>query len=147
MQGEGAANKSRRAAVLLVIAVLVLGIALGVLGTYLEGYRVFGSGMMHRPPRPDRSAAAQQHERQARVEQMTKDLSLTADQQQKLDAALTQMSTTYTGIHQQFGAQMDQARKQGRESIRAILTPEQVAKFDETMRKMDEERKKQQGNN
>lgn len=147
MQGEGEANKSRRAAVLLVIAVLVLGIALGVLGTCLEGYRVFGSGMMHRPPRPDRSAAAQQHERQARVEQMTKDLGLNADQQQKLDAALTQMSTTYTGIHQQFGAQMDAARKQGRESIRAILTPEQVAKFDETMRKMDEERKKQQGNN
>ena len=146
MQGEQAANKSRRAAVLLVIAVLVLGIALGVLGTYLEGYRVFGSGMMHRT-RPDHSTAAQQRERQARVEQMTKDLGLNADQQQKLDSTLTQMSTTYAGIHQQFGAQMDQARKQGRESIRAILTPEQAAKFDETMRKMDEERKKQQGNN
>lgn len=147
MQGDGAANKSRRAAVLLVIAVLVLGIALGVLGTYLEGYRVFGSGMMHRPPRPDRSPAAQQRDRQARVEQMTKDLGLNADQQQKLDATLTQMSTMYSSIHQQFGTQMDQARKQGRDSIRAILTPEQVAKFDETMRKMDEERKKQQGNN
>lgn len=145
MQGEGAANNSRRAAVLLVIAVFVLGIALGVVGTYLEGYRVF-AGIGHRT-RPDRSAAAQQHERQARVEQMTKDLGLTPEQQQKLDAALTQMSTTYSGIHQQFGAQMDQARKQGRDSIRAILTPEQVAKFDETMRKMDEERKKQQGNN
>jgi Spy/CpxP family protein refolding chaperone len=147
MQGEGAAKQSRLAAVLLVVAVLVLGIALGVLGTYLEGYRVFGASMIHRT-RPDRSPAAQQHERQARVEQMTKDLGLTADQQQKLDSALTQMSTTYGGIHQQFGAQMDQARKQGRDSIRAILTPEQVAKFDETMRKMDEERKKQQqGNN
>ena len=146
MQGEGAANKSRLAAVLLVLAVLVLGIALGVLGTYLEGYKVFGAALIHRT-RPDRSPAAQQHERQARVEQMTKDLSLTPEQQQKLDAALTQMSTTYSGIHQQFGAQMDQARKQGRDSIRAILTPEQVAKFDETMRKMDEERKKQQGNN
>jgi hypothetical protein len=146
MQGEGAANKSRRAAVLLVVAVLLLGIALGVLGTYLEGYRVFGSGMMHRT-RPDRSPAAQQRDRQARVEQMTKDLGLSADQQQKLDATLTQMSTTYAGIHQQFTGQMDGARKQGRESIRAILTPEQAAKFDETMRKMDEERKKQQGNN
>jgi hypothetical protein len=117
-----------------------------VLGTYLEGYRVFGSGMMHRT-RPDRSPAAQQRDRQARVEQMTKDLGLSADQQQKLDATLTQMSTTYAGIHQQFTGQMDGARKQGRESIRAILTPEQAAKFDETMRKMDEERKKQQGNN
>jgi len=145
MQSEGAVNQSRRAAVLLVIAVFVLGIALGVLGTYLEGYRVFGSGMMHRT-RPDHSAAAQQRGRQARVEELTKDLSLTPDQQQKLDATLTQMSTTYAGIHQQFGGQMDQARKHGREEIRAILTPEQATKFDELMRKMDEDRKKQQGN-
>ena len=42
---------------------------------------------------------------------------------------------------------MDQARKQGRDGIRAILTPEQVSKFDEMMRKMDEDRKKAQGNN
>ena len=146
MQGEGAVNQTRRSAVLLVIAVFVLGIALGVVGTYLEGYRVF-AGIAHRT-RPDRSPAAVQHEHQARVEQLTKDLNLTTDQQQKLDATLTQMSTTYSGIHQQFGAQMDQARKQGRESIRALLTPDQVAKFDEMMRKMDEDRKKmQQGNN
>ncbi len=78
-------------AVLLVIAVFVLGIAIGVLGTYLEGYRVFGSSMIHRT-RPDHSPAAQQRGRQARVEQMTKDLNLTPDQQQKLDAALAQMS-------------------------------------------------------
>jgi hypothetical protein len=146
MQGEAAANQSRRAAVLLVIAVFVLGIALGVLGTYLEGYRVFGAAMIHRT-RPDHSPAAQQRERQARVEQMTKDLSLTPDQEQKMDAVLTQMSATYAGIHQQSSAQMDQARKQGRDGIRAILAPEQVAKFDEMMRKMDEERKKQQGSN
>jgi hypothetical protein len=147
MQGEGAANQSRRAAIFLVIAVFILGIALGVLGTHFEGYRVFGSNVVRRP-RPDRSPAAVQHEHQARVEQLTKDLNLTVDQQQKLDSALTQMSTTYSGIHQQFGTQMDQARKQGRDSIRAILTPDQVAKFDDMMRKMDEDRKKmQQGNN
>ena len=145
MQGEGAATQSRRTAVLLVIAVFVLGIALGVVGTYLEGYRVF-AGIGHRT-RPDHSPAAQLRGRQARVEQMTKDLSLTADQQQKLDAALAQMQTRYAGIHEQSSAQMDQARKQGREEIRAILTPEQAAKFDETIRKMDEERKKAQGNN
>jgi Spy/CpxP family protein refolding chaperone len=146
MEGERPATQPRRAAVLLVIAVFVLGIALGVLGTYLEGYRVFGASIIHRT-RPDRSPAAQQRERQARVEQLTKDLSLTADEQQKLDAVLTQMSGTYSGIHQQFSGQMDQARKHGRDEIRAILTPEQVAKFDEMMRKMDEERKKAQGNN
>jgi hypothetical protein len=146
MEGERPATQSRRAAVLLVVAVFVLGIAIGVLGTYLEGYRVFGASIIHRT-RPDRSPAALQHERQARVEQLTKDLSLTPDQEQKLDGVLTQMSTTYAGIHQQSSAQMDQARKHGRDEIRAILTPEQVTKFDEMMRKMDEDRKKAQGNN
>jgi Spy/CpxP family protein refolding chaperone len=146
MQGDGAANRSRLAAVLLVFAVFVLGIALGVLGTYMEGYRVFGATMLHRQP-PDRSPAAQQRGRQARVERMTKDLNLTADQQQKLDAALSQIQTRYSGIHEQFRAQEDQARKHGRDEIRAILTPDQVAKFDEILRKMDEERKKAQSNN
>jgi len=146
MQGEGAANNSRRAAVLLVIAVFVLGIALGVLGTYMEGYRVFGAGMLHRQP-PDRSPAGQQHGRQVQVERYGKDWSLTPEQQKQLDSILAQMQTRYGGIHEQFGAQMEQARKQGRDEIRAILTPDQVAKFEETMRKLDEERKKRQGNN
>jgi hypothetical protein len=146
MQGEGAANKSRRAAVLLVIAVLVLGIALGVLGTYLEGYRVFGSGMMHRTP-PDHSPAALQRGRQAKVDRFTKELDLTPDQQKQLDSVLAQMQTKYSGVHEQFRGQMDQVHKQGSDAIRAILTPEQAAKFDETVRRMDEERKKQQGSN
>src|SRR5580692_343864 len=100
MQGEGSANQSKRAAVLLVIAVLVLGIALGVLGTYLEGYRVFGAALIHRTP-PDHSPAAMQRGRQARVDHMTKDLSLTPDQQKQLDSVLTLMQTRYSGIHEQ----------------------------------------------
>jgi len=146
MQGEGAVNQSRLAAVLLVIAVFILGIALGVLGTYLEGYRVFGSGMMHRTS-PDRSPAALQRGRQAKVDRFTKELNLTPDQQKQLDSVLAQMQTKYGGVHEQSRIQMDQVHKQGSEAIRVILTPEQAAKFDETVRKMDEERKKAQGNN
>src|ERR1700722_6393217 len=137
MQGEGAANNSRRAAVLLVIAVFVLGIALGVLGTYLEGYRVFGWATP-RKPRPDHSPAAQQRDRQAKVEELTKDLNLTPDQQKQLDSVLTQRQTRFGGIYKQFRAQEDQARKQGRDEIRAILTPDQLAKFEDMLRKMDE---------
>jgi len=146
MEGNGEANRSRRVAVLLVIAVFVLGIALGTLGTYLEGYRVFGAGMLHRQP-VDHSPAAQQRALHARADRWTKDLNLTPDQQKQLDSVLAQMQTRYSGIHEQFRAQEDQARKQGRDEIRAILTPDQLAKFEETMRKMDEERKKAQGNN
>lgn len=146
MQGEGAVKQSRLAAVLLVVAVLVLGIALGVLGTYLEGYRVFGASMIHRT-RPDHSPAAVERDRHAKVEQMTKDLNLTADQEKQLDSVLTQRQTRFSGIYEQFRAQEDQARKQGRDEIRAILTPDQLVKFEDILRKMDEEHKKAQGNN
>jgi hypothetical protein len=146
MQDNDSANRSRLAAVLLVIAVFVLGIALGILGTYMEGYRVFGASIVHRVP-PDRSPAAQQRGRQARVERITKDLNLTPEQQQKLDATLSQIQTRYGGIHDQYRAQEDQARKQGRDEIRAILTPDQLGKFEDMLRKMDEDRKKAQGNN
>ena len=145
MEGNGDNNRSRRAAVLLVIAVFVLGIALGVLGTYMEGYRVF-AGIAHRQP-PDHSPAAQQRGRQAKVDHFTKELNLTPDQQKQLDSVLAQIQTRYSSIHEQSRAQMDQVHKQGGDEIRAILTPEQAAKFDDMVRKMDEERKKAQGNN
>jgi Spy/CpxP family protein refolding chaperone len=37
---------------------------------------------------------------------------------------------------------MDQARQKGRDQIRAILTPEQKPKFEEFLRRLDEERKR-----
>jgi hypothetical protein len=137
------ADRSKRVAIVLVLAVFVLGVALGSLGTYLEGYRVFGAP---RRPSPDRSPAAMQRGRQAKVEQMTKDLTLTADQQKQLDVILTQAQTQYGSIHEKWSAQMDQERKQTRDQIRAILTVDQSAKFEEELRKMDEERKKKNGN-
>ena len=36
---------------------------------------------------------------------------------------------------------MDQARQKGRDQIRAFLTPEQKPKFEEFLKRMDEERK------
>jgi Spy/CpxP family protein refolding chaperone len=37
---------------------------------------------------------------------------------------------------------MEQARQKGRDQIRAILTPEQKPKFEEFLKRMDEERKR-----
>jgi flagellar basal body-associated protein FliL len=138
-----AADRSRTVAILLVLAVFVLGVALGSLGTYLEGYRVFGPP---RRPALDRSPAAQQRAHQAQVERMTKDLTLTTDQQKQLDTILSQAQVQYGSIHEKWSAQMDQERKQMRDQIRAILTPDQTAKFEDMLKKMDEERKKRMGN-
>lgn len=147
MQGERQGDRPQRVAVLLVLAVFVLGVAIGVLGTYLEGYRVFGAGIMHRQP-IDRSPAAQQRHQQAQVDRITKELSLSVDQQKQLDGILSQIATRYAAVHEQTVTENEQVRKQGRDQIRAVLTPDQLPKFEEFLRKMDEERKKRiSGNN
>jgi hypothetical protein len=77
---------------------------------------------------------------------LLKDLALSPDQQKQIDGVLAQMQAQYGTIHEQWSSQMDQTRKQGRDQIRAILTPDQASQFDDTLRKWDEERKKRNGN-
>ena len=110
MQGERQGDRPQRVAVLLVLAVFVLGVAIGVLGTYLEGYRVFGAGIMHRQP-IDRSPAAQQRHQQAQVDRITKELSLSVDQQKQLDGILSQIATRYAAVHEQTVTENEQVAK------------------------------------
>lgn len=126
----------RRQAAVWVVAVFILGAALGGVLGYIFG---------HHPVAAAASAPLSEPERRAkRVEQMTKDLTLTSDQQQKLDAILSELHGEFKALHDQSDAQMDQARQRGRNRIREILTAEQKPKFEEFIKKMDEERKKNQ---
>jgi Spy/CpxP family protein refolding chaperone len=123
---------TRRAA-LWIGAVFVLGVALGgVLGFVFARHAVAAENA----PMPE--AAKRAH----RVEQLTRDLGLSSQQAQQLDAILSQVHAEYKGIHTQQDQQLDQARKRGRDQIRAILTPEQKPKFEEFLRHRDEERKR-----
>ena len=79
--------------------------------------------------------------RAKRVEQLTRDLGLTSAQAKQLDSILLQWQGKLKAIHDQSEAQKQQLRVEGRDEIRAILTPEQKPKFEEFLRKMDEERK------
>jgi Spy/CpxP family protein refolding chaperone len=45
-------------------------------------------------------------------------------------------------IHDQLDAQLEQMRQKGRAQVRAILTPEQLPKFQDFLKRMDEERKR-----
>ena len=45
-------------------------------------------------------------------------------------------------IHDQADLQLEQVRQKGRAQVRAILTPEQLPKFEEFLKRMDEERKR-----
>jgi Spy/CpxP family protein refolding chaperone len=128
--------RTPRRAVAWVLLVFVLGIALGAMGAYL----VAGRRVASAPP-----AAAGHKERRARfVEQLTREVNLTADQQKQLGTILTDTQAKLRALHDQITPQAEQVRQQSREQIRALLTPEQKLKFEEFLRRLDEERKKKE---
>jgi Spy/CpxP family protein refolding chaperone len=127
------AERISRKAYALVLAVFLLGIALGSLGTYLATGRVWGA-------RPE--GHGRNDRRAHMVEHLTREVNLTADQQKQLDAILAEMQSKYAEIHKQISPQTEQVRQQGRDQIRALLTPEQKPKFEEFLRRMDAEHKK-----
>jgi Spy/CpxP family protein refolding chaperone len=131
-------SSAKRRAALWVAIVFVLGAALGGVFGYFYGHRSIVAAA--NPPLSEAQRRAQ------RVEQLTQELGLTNDQKQQLDSALSQLHADYKSIHdqsnQQLNSSMDQARQKGRDQIRAILTPEQKPKFEEFLKRLDEERKR-----
>jgi len=112
--------------------VLLLGVALGgVAGFSYEHHLV--SAASTPLPEPVRRAH--------RVEQLTQALGLTSAQIQQVDGILLQRHTEAKALHDQSDAQFEQIRQKGREQIRAILTPEQKAKFEEFLANLDQQRK------
>jgi len=127
------ANRTNRRAVGWVLIVFVLGIALGALGTYVVGARVWGA-------RPE--SQSHRDKRARMVERFTHELNLTRAQQKQLEAIVAEMQSKYEEIRKQTAPQTEQVRQEGREQIRAILSPEQKPKFEEFLSRLDEERKK-----
>ena len=138
-------NVSRKA-VGLVIAVFVLGIALGGVGTHLWDAHVLAS-----------------QRRPNIVQQLKDELQLSPDQAKQVDVVLNDDRTKFRALdaqrhaewdakyavldtqrHAEWDPKFDQVRQQGRNSIRAILTAEQRPKFEAFLKKLDEERQKQQ---
>ena len=129
-------SSAKQKAVLWVAVVFVLGAALGGVFGYFFGHR--SSVSAANPPLSEAVKRAQ------RVQELTQELSLTDDQRQQLDKALSQLHGEYKSIHDQSDAQMEQARQKGRDQIRSFLTPEQKPKFEEFLKRMDEERRRNQ---
>ena len=131
-------SSAKRRAALWVAVVFVLGAALGGVFGYFYGHR--STVAAANPPLSEAQRRAQ------RVEQLTSELSLTNDQKQQLDSTLLQLHAEYKSIrdqsNQQLNSRMDQAHQKGRDQIRAILTPEQKPKFEEFLKRLDEERKR-----
>jgi Spy/CpxP family protein refolding chaperone len=122
-----------RKAALWVGVVFLLGAALG---------GVLGYVFAHRPVNAANPPLSEPERRAHRVEQLTRDLALTPQQAQQLDGILLQWHAEAKAIRDQSDAQIAAMREKKRSQVRAILTPDQLPKFEEFAKRMDEERKR-----
>src|SRR5260370_21955857 len=122
-----------RKAALWVGVVFLLGAALGA---------VVGYSYEHHLVSAANATLSEPVRREQRVEQLTQALNLTSAQSQQVDAILMQKHAEAKAIHDQMDAQLEQVHKNGRDQIRVVLTPEQKPKFEEFLKKLDAERKR-----
>jgi hypothetical protein len=137
-------NRISQKAVTLVLVLFVLGIAIGAVGEHMWSAHVLAS---QRRPGP--------------VAQLKSELQLTGDQATKFEAIIAEQRTKFHELDSQRHAEWapkyhaldaqrdaewnpkwDQVRQQGRDQIRAILTPDQVTIFEAFVKKLDEDRRK-----
>jgi Spy/CpxP family protein refolding chaperone len=114
--------------------VFVLGTALGTVLGYAFAHRSYASTA------PTQLTSEQR--RAQKREQLARDVNLTAEQQGQVNAILDQAQIEYKAIHAVSDPQVDAVRQKTREKIRQILAPDQKPKFEEFIRRMDEERKR-----
>ena len=124
-------SQGSRKAFLLVLLVFALGIALGAVGTYVVTTRVLAA-------RPQVNSVPN------RVAMFTRDLNLNPEQQKQILQILTETRARYAEIHSQADPEYEKVRHEGREKIRQILTPDQKPKFEDMLRRFDEERRNRQ---
>lgn len=125
-------KSATRKAALWVGVIFLLGAALGGTLGYVFAHRVSAA--------PAQLTDAER--RAQKVQRLTQELNLTPEQQKQLDTIMISVQAQYKAIHQSTEPQINEARQKGREQVRAILTPEQKPKFEEFLRRLDEERKK-----
>jgi Spy/CpxP family protein refolding chaperone len=123
---------SRKAA-LWVGVVFLLGAALGGMVGYIFAHH---TALAAPAQMTDAARRAQ------KVQHLTQELGLSSEQQKQLDVIMAGVQAQYKAIHQTTEPQINEARQKGREQIRAILTPEQKPKFEEFLKRLDEERKR-----
>lgn len=126
-----ATKSGNQKAVLLVILVLVLGIALGAVGTYLVTSHVLAG--------PSQTLA---HNPANTISMYTRDLNLNPEQQKQIESILSDTRARYADLHHKLDPEYEQVRQEGRQRIRELLTPEQRPKFEDLLRQMDEDRRR-----
>jgi Spy/CpxP family protein refolding chaperone len=122
-----------RKAALWVGAVFLLGAALGGVLGYL---------FAHRPVNAANPPLSEPERRAKKIAELKSELALTEQQSQQVDAILEHWHGETKTIRDQTEAQIEAIRQKGRNEIRAVLTPGQQPKFEELMKRYDEERRR-----
>jgi Heavy-metal resistance len=123
-----ASNSPRFRAILLLVVLFVLGLGIGSLGGWYCAAHHF------RGPR---------HTSGWLMKELTRDLALTSQQQGQVQAIIDDTRSKFRTLDTQVRSQQDQIRQSARSRIRAVLTPEQLPRFDQFVRRLDEQRKKE----
>jgi Spy/CpxP family protein refolding chaperone len=131
MNGMSATRK----AALWVGVVFLLGAALGGMIGYVFAHHTAQAA----PPQMTEAA-----KRAQKIQRLTEELNLAPEQQKQLEVIMAGVQAQYKAIHQSTEPQINEARQKGREQIRAILTPEQKPKFEDFLKRLDEERKRRE---
>ncbi len=123
-----------RRAVFYLLLVFLLGAAVGGLGAYLaDKWNLFD---WHRSGH-DRARGA--------VESLTRELSLSPDQQARLQTILAETGQKYRETWERSRRENEEIRQTARQRIREILTEEQKPRFEELLRQIDTRRRERSG--
>ena len=118
-----------------VLFVFLLGLLLGGVGNHLSDERVQGNvhqfAQLNAKPTRDQV-----------VNDLTQRLQLTPEQQKEIAATIDSTRSRTRALYAPLDAQWEEIRRQGRANIRAVLTPDQQIRFDDFMKRLDEQRKK-----
>jgi flagellar basal body-associated protein FliL len=128
-------TSTTRKAALWVGLVFLLGTAIGGMAGYVFAHQKYAVTNAAAP-------ATDAARRAQKVRELTSLANLTPDQSQQVDAVIADIQLQMKSIRKTVEPQFDEARQKGRERIRAILNAEQKPKFEEFIRKLDEQRKR-----
>src|SRR5215469_8367540 len=112
--------------------VFILGIALGGVLCYAFAHRSYAAA-------PQMTAEQRRAQKRA---QLVEQVGLNSEQKTQVFAILDQAQQETKAIHASTDAQFDAVRQKAREKIRQVLTVDQRPRFEDFLRRMDEERKR-----
>jgi hypothetical protein len=131
---------SRSKAQLIVVSVFVIGFAAGALSLNLY-QRLTSSDNKRNPPRGGSEFL---------IKRMTEEVGLASDQQEQIKKILDETNDKYRELRKEldpaikpFESRFNAVRQESRDRIRALLTPEQLPKYEEMVQKHDRMREQE----